>query len=84
MQPNGPDTSNSVIRRLRELIAALDRRTPRPERLAESQIAVESSALREAAVDRIAQLGIRNQSPETMAVLSAVAQPSEVRHPSTA
>lgn len=51
-----------VIARLRELIAALDRRKPRPERKVESQIAAESAALREEAVERIAQLEIRKQS----------------------
>ena len=45
-----------VIARLRELIAALDRRTPRPERTDERQIAADSEALRGQAVERIAQL----------------------------
>jgi hypothetical protein len=46
----------AVIARLRELIDALDRRTPRPERSSESQIASESAALRDQALDRIARL----------------------------
>jgi hypothetical protein len=45
-----------VIARLHELIEALDRRTPRPERPNERRIAVESATLREKALERIAQL----------------------------
>jgi hypothetical protein len=45
-----------AITRLRELIAALDRRAPRPERPGERQIAAESAELREKAIARIAQL----------------------------
>ena len=52
----------SVIARLRELIAALDRRTPRPERTDERQIVADSDALREAAVQRITELEIGKQS----------------------
>lgn len=52
----------SVVRRLRELIAALDRRTPRPDRVGEGQIVADSDALREAAVERIAELETSNQS----------------------
>ena len=52
----------SVIARLRELIAALDRRTPRPDRTGERQIVADADALREAAVERIAQLETRKQS----------------------
>jgi hypothetical protein len=48
----------SLIGRLRELVEALDRRTPRPERTTEIQISVESAALRKAAVERIAQLEV--------------------------
>src|SRR5687767_1025421 len=36
----------AAIERLRELIAALDRRTPRPERSSETHIAAEAAALR--------------------------------------
>jgi hypothetical protein len=46
----------TVIARLLELIAALDRRTPRPERTGERHIAAESAALRGQAEERIAQL----------------------------
>jgi hypothetical protein len=45
-----------LILRLRELIAALDRRQPRPERQGEREIAAQSEKLREDAVARIAQL----------------------------
>jgi hypothetical protein len=49
----------SVIARLRELIGALDRRMPRPERTGESQIANEAAALKDKALARIAQLEMR-------------------------
>ena len=52
----------SVIARLRELIAALDRRTRRPERTDERQIVADSDALRAAAVERIAELETDKQS----------------------
>lgn len=45
-----------LISRLRELIAALDRRTPRPGRAGEPQIVAESAELRERASERIAEL----------------------------
>lgn len=64
MKPQGTETNavRSVITRLRELIAALDRRTPRPERTGERQIVADSEALREEAVERIAELEMRKQS----------------------
>jgi hypothetical protein len=45
-----------VTRRLRELIVALDRRAPRTDRAAEVTIALDSAALREKAVSRLAEL----------------------------
>jgi hypothetical protein len=45
-----------IINRLRELITALDRRRPQPERPGEREIAADSAKLREEAVARIAQL----------------------------
>jgi hypothetical protein len=45
-----------VLARLRELIGALDRRAPRPDRKGESHIATQSAALRVEAVERIADL----------------------------
>jgi hypothetical protein len=43
-----------VIARLRELVAALDRRTPRPEREGEDDIARDAAALKREAQERIA------------------------------
>jgi hypothetical protein len=45
------------IRRLRELIAALDNRVPHLERGGEARIADEATALRQKAIARIAELG---------------------------
>jgi len=50
------------LRHLHELIAALDRRVPHVERLGEIEIAREGRALREKALQRIAEL---EASPET-------------------
>jgi hypothetical protein len=52
----GGDQSK-LIRRLRELIAALDRRVPHLEREGENQIAREAAALKQRAQERIAELG---------------------------
>ena len=46
-----------LARRLRELIAALDRRAPRIGDAAEPGIARDAAALRERAVDRLAEIG---------------------------
>jgi hypothetical protein len=45
-----------LTRRLRELIAALDRRAPRVERPAESAIARDAAVLRARAVNRLAEI----------------------------
>ena len=45
-----------LIDELRELIAALDSRVPQLEREGETRIADEAAALKEKAVERIAQL----------------------------
>ena len=45
-----------VTRRLRELIVALDRRTPRADRAAEVAIAHDAAVLREQAMNRLAEL----------------------------
>jgi len=45
-----------VLRQLRELIAALDRRVPQLERLGEHAIANDAAALRKEALERIATL----------------------------
>ena len=47
------------LRHLRELIAALDRRVPRVERVGEVSIARDAAALREKALQRIAILEAR-------------------------
>jgi hypothetical protein len=52
MAMNAPE----LARELEELIAALDRRVPRVERAGEADIARDAAALREKAVDRLAEL----------------------------
>ena len=47
----------NTFRRLRELIAALDRRVPHLERDGEIRIAREAAALKKKALVRIAELG---------------------------
>ena len=49
-------TASDLARELEELIAALDRRVPRVERAGEAAIARDAAALREKAVQRLAQL----------------------------
>ena len=49
-------TASELARELEELIAALDRRVPRVERAGEAAIARDAAALREKAVQRLAQL----------------------------
>ncbi len=50
------ENSEALIRHLRELIAALDRRVPNIEREGETEIASEAAALRVRAVTRLAEL----------------------------
>ena len=45
-----------ALRRLRELIEALDRRVPHIERTGEAEIAGEAAALRKKALERILEL----------------------------
>ena len=45
-----------LVRDLLELIAALDRRSPRPERAAEAAIARDAAVLKAIALKRIAEL----------------------------
>jgi hypothetical protein len=45
-----------LVRRLEELIAAIDRRAPRAEQAGEAAIAREAAALRAKAVERLAEL----------------------------
>ena len=53
---------NELARELQELIAALDRRVPRVAQAGESSIAEDAAALREKAVNRLAELADRNIS----------------------
>ena len=52
--PEGDRTR--TLRHLRELIAALDRRVPQPDRVGERAIARDAAGLKKAAQDRISQL----------------------------
>ena len=49
-------TRDELLRELRELIAALDRRVARVEQAGEAAIARDAAALREKAVKRLAEL----------------------------
>jgi hypothetical protein len=49
-------TQAGLLRHLRELVAALDRRLPHVERAGEAQIARDAAALREKALKRISEL----------------------------
>ena len=53
------------LRHLHELIAALDRRVPHVERIGENEIAREGRALRERALQRIAELEA-SEEPDTL------------------
>lgn len=48
--------ARELARELEELITALDRRVPRVERAGEAAIARDAAALRQKAVDRLAEL----------------------------
>jgi hypothetical protein len=49
-----------LVRELRELIAALDRRVPRVERAGEAAIARDAAMLKAKALKRIAELGAQD------------------------
>jgi hypothetical protein len=53
---------NELIRELRELIAALDRRVPHVERAGEAAIAHDAAMLKAKALKRIAELGAQDVS----------------------
>jgi hypothetical protein len=53
---NAARSNATLLRHLRELIAALDRRVPHIERVGESQIAADARALRRDAQLRVAEL----------------------------
>ena len=59
------------LRHLRELIAALDRRVPHVERLGEIEIARQGHALRENALQRIAELEASLETSQTQEPLAA-------------
>jgi hypothetical protein len=48
---------STLVRQLRELVTALDQRVPHVERAGEAAIARDAAALREKALQRIAELG---------------------------
>ena len=50
------DKSKQQIRHLRELIAALDKRVPRIERVGEHCIARDAAALKKKSLERLAEL----------------------------
>ena len=54
---------SELARELEELIAALDRRVPHVERAGEAEIARDAAALRQKAVERLAELTKRDQGP---------------------
>lgn len=57
-------TLGEVARRLRELIAALDRRAPRVEEAGEAGIARDAAALRQKAMNRLAEITEQTSPPE--------------------
>jgi hypothetical protein len=56
MADNGSPASAELIRRLRELIVALDERLPHVERVGEVSIARDAAALKAKALHRIGEL----------------------------
>ena len=59
-------TDSTHVRNLHELISALDRRRPRPERASEAAIAHESSELRTSAIEQLSELEPRRApSPDS-------------------
>ena len=48
--------TSTIVRQVKELIAALDRRRPQPGRADEEGIALESASLRDRAVARLEEL----------------------------
>jgi len=67
-QPPDPPASDAdrpqMIADLHELVDALDRRVPHPDRAGEMAIARDSAGLKKAAEDRIAQLEDTPEPPE--------------------
>ena len=75
--PSNPEIAESnrarKLRHLYELIEALDRRVPQVERIGEIDIAREGHALRERALQRIAELEASQEASQTQR------QPSDER-----
>jgi hypothetical protein len=57
-------TSPQVIRKLRELVAALDRRVPQVHRAGEAAIARDAAVLRARALERIQELERQSSNVE--------------------
>ena len=55
-------STSEITRELEELIAALDRRVPRVEEAGEEAIARDAAALREKAIDRLAEIAVGDRS----------------------
>jgi len=55
-------SQTELVRELRELIDALDRRLPRVEQAGEASIARDAAALREKAVARLTELEVQKTS----------------------
>ena len=55
-------SQTELVRELRELIDALDRRLPRVEQAGEASIARDAAALRKKAVARLAELEVQKTS----------------------
>jgi hypothetical protein len=53
---------SEVVRRLRELVEALDQRVPHVDRLGEAAIALDAASLRDQALRRIAQLEAESET----------------------
>jgi hypothetical protein len=56
VEQKSSESNATVLRHLRELVAALDHRVPQIERVGEAQIARDAAELRERALQRIAEL----------------------------
>ena len=65
-------TPEEVVRELRELIEALDRRVPRVEQVGEDAIARDAATLRATAVNRLAEI----TSQQTPAEAASSRQPT--------
>ncbi len=67
-----------TLRRLHELIAALDRRVPQVERMGESVIARDGRALRDKAFQRIAELESKRRNQPDLSLVTLPNQDVDV------